>query len=282
MAAKNRRMFELRLGKLGFILFVGGMSLLLFSMLFLGIFVGKNMEAYPEKFSPGVVELIRDRLFASAPQAGKETPSSETGKRDSPAGGEESFGLTFYETLGGKKTETAANPAGTVKKDETSEASVPVPVPAEKPVVPEMAAGSASGAGAVGNLSLPVMVGEGKKPILPPEKKPVADAGSGPGTANPAGVTADGMETQGKGRFEIQVAAYQDSRKAEKTMEKLKPLGFAPRVVMKEIPGKGKWFRVIIGGFDNREKAKTAADQIAGKVRGVKCVIRLTGKNGDH
>ena len=63
-------------------------------------------------------------------------------------------------------------------------------------------------------------------------------------------------------------------------MERLKPLGFAPRVVMKELPGKGKWFRVIISGFDDRDKAKAAADQIAGKVQGVKCVIRPSGKNG--
>jgi cell division septation protein DedD len=57
-------------------------------------------------------------------------------------------------------------------------------------------------------------------------------------------------------------------------MEKLSPLGFTSRVVMKELPVKGTWFRVIVGGFENREKAKAAADQIAGKIRGVKCVIR--------
>jgi cell division septation protein DedD len=231
MAAKNRRVLELKLGKLGLILFIGGMSLLLFSMFLLGILVGKHMEAYPERFSPGVVELIRDRLFASGPQTIKPTPSAEAGKRDSPAGGEESFGLTFYETLGGKKTGAAANTAGAVK-DETPEASAPMTVPAGKPATPGLAAGG------------------------------------------------DGIP--GEGRFEIQVAAYQDSRIAEKTMEKLKPLGFASRVVMKDLPGKGKWFRVIVGGFENREKAKTAADQIDGKVRGVKCVVRPSGNNGGN
>jgi cell division protein FtsN len=275
MAAKNRRMFELRLGKLGLILFVSGMSLLLFSMFFLGIIVGKNMEAYPEKFSPGVVELIRDRLFASAPQTGKPMSSAESGKRDSPAGGEESFGLTFYETLGGKKTGAAANTAGTVK-DETSEAPVPMTVPAEKPAIPGLALGSTTGT--VGNMPLTASAGDGKKQNLPPERKPIIDAGPGLPTAIPPGVEADGNGTPGKERFEIQVAAYQDSRKAEKTTERLKPLGFAPQVLMKELPGKGKWFRVVIGGFDNREKAKAAADRIAGKVKGVKCVIRSSGK----
>lgn len=280
MAAKNRHMFELRLGKLGLILFVGGMSLLLFSMFFLGIVVGKHMEAYPERFSPGVAELIRDRLFASAPQTGKADPSTEAGKRDVPAGGEESFGLTFYETLGGKKGGAqAAKTAGAVK-DQPPETFAPIPVPTGKPALPEPSAGSAGGA--VGNMAPPVSGGDGKKPNPLPERKPAADSGSKIPVAIPAGMAAEGNGTAGKGRFEIQVAAYRDNRKAEQTMEKLKPLGFASRVVIKDLPGKGKWFRVIVGGFENREKAKAAADQIAGKVRGVNCVIRSSGKNGGN
>ena len=278
MAAKNRHMFELRLGKLGLILFVGGMSLLLFSMFFLGIVVGKHMEAYPERFSPGVAELIRDRLFASAPQTGKAAPSTEAGKRDVPAGGEESFGLTFYETLGGKKGGAqAAKTAGAVK-DQPLETSAPIPVPTGKPALPEPSAGSSGGA--VGNMAPPVSGGDGKKPNPLPERKPAADSGSKIPVASPAGMAAEGNETAGKGRFEIQVAAYQESRKAEQVMEKLSPLGFASRVVMKDLPGKGRWFRVIVGGFENREKAKAAVDRIDGKVRGVKCVIRSSGKNG--
>ena len=268
MAAKNRHMFELRLGKLGLILFVGGMSLLLFSMFFLGIVVGKHMEAYPERFSPGVAELIRDRLFASAPQTDKAAPSTEAGKRDVPAGGEESFGLTFYETLGGKKGGAPAGKAVDAAKDQPPETSAPIPVPTGKPALPEPSAGSAGG--------------DGKKPNPLPERKPAADSGSKIPAAIPAGMAAEGNGTAGKGRFEIQVAAYQDNRKAEQTMGKLSPLGFASRVVMKDLPGKGRWFRVIVGGFENREKAKAAADQIAGKIRGVKCVIRSSGKNGGN
>ncbi len=267
-------MFELRLGKLGLILFVGGMSLLLFSMFFLGIVVGKHMEAYPERFSPGVAELIRDRLFASAPQTGKAAPSTEAGKRDVPAGGEESFGLTFYETLGGKKGGAqAAKTAGAVK-DQPPETSAPIPVPTGKPALPEPSAGSAGGA--VGNTDLPVpgREGDGKKTNPLPEKKAAMESGAKVSAAMPAGIPTDGRATPEKGRFEIQVAAYHESRKAEQMMGKLKPLGFASRVVMKDLPGKGRWFRVIVGGFENREKAKAAADQIAGKIRGVKCVIR--------
>jgi hypothetical protein len=49
-------------------------------------------------------------------------------------------------------------------------------------------------------------------------------------------------------------------------------------VVEKDLPGKGKWFRVMVVGFETRAKAKAAADRIDGKIRGVKCAIRSTGK----
>ncbi|MCE5264887.1 MAG: SPOR domain-containing protein [Deltaproteobacteria bacterium] len=269
MAAKNRRMFELRLGKVGLILFIGGMSLLLFSMFSLGIYVGKDMEAYPERFSSGMAGVVRERLFLSAPQTEKAEPPTETAKRDEPAGGEETAGLTPYDAPGGKK---AGEAAGTVK-DPSPERSVAPPVPAagtaaSVPPASVAAAGSAAPA-AVG--------GDGKKPSPPAERKPAANSGPGSPAAVPAGkATASGEVTE-EGRFEVQVAAYQDRQKAVQTTEKLRPHGFTSRVVMKEIPGKGKWFRVIVGGFENREKAKAAADQIAGKIRGAQCVIRPAG-----
>jgi len=274
MAAKNRRMFELRLGKLGIVLFVSGMSLLLISMFFLGVFIGKDMEAYPEKFSPGVAEMIRDRLLALAPQTGKPVSSLELEKQDSPAGGEEDFSLTFYKTLGGKKSGPAPDSHGEAKSG-APVAAAPLPAKAEKS--PMSGPGTGSAAAEAPNAkpagSSAVEAGE---PALAPEKKAVAGAGPAPPEAPAATALTHGNGIPGKGRFEIQVAAYQDSRKAEKTMGRLKPLGFSPRVVMKEVPGRGKWYRVVIGGFENREKAKTAADLISGKVQGVKCVIRAS------
>jgi cell division protein FtsN len=278
MAAKNRRMLELRLGKLGLILFIGGMSLLLFSMFFLGIVVGKHMEAYPERFSSGVAGLIRDRLLVSATPAGKANPSAEAGKRDEPAGGEENFGLTFYDTLSGKKGGTASGKMVDAMKDQPPEKSAPPVALTGKPAVSEPSAGSA--VGAVGSMAPPVAGGDGKKPIPLPERKPAADSGSGIPAAIQAGAAAGGEGIPGEGRFEIQVAAYQERPRAEQTIAKLKPLGFASRVVMKDLPGKGRWFRVIVGGFENREKAKAAADQIAAKIRGAQCVIRSAGNHG--
>ena len=109
MTAKNRRVFELRLGKVGLIVFISGMSVMLFSMFLLGIIVGKHMEAYPERYSSGITELIRDRLVRAVSKQEKVTVSAaDQDKKDAPAGGGADFGLTFYDTLGGKKGGAAA------------------------------------------------------------------------------------------------------------------------------------------------------------------------------
>lgn len=282
MAAKNRRMFELRLGKLGLILFIGGMSLLLFSMFFLGIIIGQHMETYPESFSPGVAGLIRDRLFDPAPQPDEATPSAEAKKRDAPVGGEKRFGLTFYETLDGKKGGTQTATTADTVKDQPPETSVPVFVPTGKPALSEPSTGSAGGA--VGNTEsqVPGSEGDGKKTNLTPGKKAAMESGAKVSAAMPVGTAVDGRAIPEKGHFQIQVAAYQESGKAEQMMKKLSSLGFASRVATKELPGKGKWFRVIVVGFENREKAKVAADRITEKIRGVKCVILSSAKNGGN
>lgn len=275
MAAKNRRTFELRLGKLGLILFICGVSLLLFSMFLLGILVGKQMEAYPGRYSAGMAELVYERLFASAQQGEKVPPSAASGVKGEPAGAEEDFDLTFYDTLAGKKGVTpTGKPAGAVK-DIYPESSVPLAALTAKPAIPAPSAPSVGGT--VGNTDLPVPGREGgerRKTNPLPEKRAAMESGAKASAAAQVVTAPDGGATREKGRFEIQVAAYREIRKAEQMMNKLILLGFTSRVVMKELPAKGTWFRVIVGGFENREKAKAAADRIAGKIGGVKCVIR--------
>jgi hypothetical protein len=104
MALKNRRVFELRLGKLGLALFVGGMSLLLFSFFLAGVFIGKNMEAYPERYTASLPGMIGERWFMSAPQPEKAEPlPADPGEKEEAVSGEADIGLTFYDTLGGGK-----------------------------------------------------------------------------------------------------------------------------------------------------------------------------------
>ncbi len=67
---------------------------MLFSMFLLGIIVGKHMEAYPERYSSGMAELIRDRLLASVSKTGKGgVVCGGRGEQDAPAGGGGRFRL---------------------------------------------------------------------------------------------------------------------------------------------------------------------------------------------
>ncbi len=246
MALKNRHVFELRLGKAGLVFFIIGMSFLLFSGFLIGVVVGKHMEAYPEQYAFGMMGFVRDRLIAASPKAVK---------KDAGDVEEETFNLTFYETLGGKKQ--VVPPADTPGK--------------EAPVAPPERA--------VSQAPSPAPPGEsGQKKQTPLAQGPAEVTGSQSPSPSQA---ADASEAKpappaGGGRFEIQVAAYRDERQAQRMVKRFAALGFSPHVVMKDLSEKGMWFRVIVGGFESREKAKEASERIVAKFRGIKCVIRAS------
>jgi len=263
MAANNRRTLELKLGKLGLTLFVGGMSLLLLFMFLLGVLVGQHLDAYPEKYSGGLVDLVRDRFsgLAIAPQQETPTLSDEqkTGKDIASAG--EEFDLTFYQVLGNKNSshkgaEGYSADAGALKTEAPGAVGGASPGVAAKKAVPENA----------------ILPRKEDKAALPVQKE-VSDAPAAPGkSVQPAPLKADKKEKTDA--FQVQAAAYRDARQAEKMVERLKSMGFNARVVSRDIPDKGRWFRVVAGDFENRKKAEQAASQIAEKIKGAKCIIR--------
>jgi cell division septation protein DedD len=78
-----------------------------------------------------------------------------------------------------------------------------------------------------------------------------------------------------KGRFTIQVAASQDVKKAEKLVRRLRQKGFRAYQMRSEVAGKGVWYRVRIGAFENRGQAnkmlaKLKAKKYDGMVVGTK------------
>lgn len=268
MTSKNRRLFELKLGKLGVVLFICGMSLLLFSMFLFGVVVGKNMEAYPEKYSAGLAELIREHLLAFGPKAGKGAQVQvEQGSRNEAAGGEDRFDLTFYDTLTGKKGGAAGDPPAGSAKDPSGG------------VVPK-ATGPAgeNPPGGMASAPPPAVAEESRKENM--EKTGTAAKKAEKPEIPPAQPKPE-ETVQGKGRYEVQAAAYRERSSAEKLVQRLSTLGFSSRVVAKELPGSGQWFRVIIGGYENRAKAQEAAEKLAAKVGGLKCVIRPARNGGN-
>jgi cell division septation protein DedD len=264
MALKNRRIFELRLGKLGLVLFISGMSLLLFSFFLIGVVVGKHMEAYPERYSSGLTELIRDRLATAQPKVGeKETQDVR----------EEKFGLTFYETLRGDKGAAALGSRNGEAKNKNSE--IPAGKIAPPANVPETELPAAIPTTPADKSGLKKQTPSAERPAgeTRMQKPPVS-----PVPRTPKEKAAAQADT---GRFEIQAAAYREKRQAEQLVKKLKDLGFSPHVMMKDLPGKGIWFRVIVAGFESKEKAKEIAGQMAGQIRGLNWLIRASGNNGN-
>jgi cell division septation protein DedD len=276
MALKNRRVFELRLGKLGLTLFVGGMSVLLFSLFLMGVFVGKHMEAYPERYANLLPGIVRESLLSADPQAGSVAVPPSAGREggEDLAGGAEAGAVVSApdpvaagkaeaeqgQAAAGKEGSPAGDPAKVAAAEGPAAPAPPAPMSGRVAAnQPSSASGKANG-------------GAGKAPAAV-EARPAADPQAQGGGA--------GDRTQpGKGRFEVQAAAYRERPQAERLVKKMAALGYTSQIVRKEIPGKGQWFRVIVGGFESRPKAQEAADQLSAKVDGLRCVIRAANGNG--
>jgi cell division protein FtsN len=204
------------------------------------------------------------------------------GGKDAQEVREEKFGLTFYDTLGGDKGAAAVGSRIGDAKSKNSEAP-PGPVAPTVNVpgaeVPAPASGEAAGKTAP---TVPTDEGALKKPPPLAERQTGEAGAQKPPVAPVPAIPKVKTEAQvGTGRFEIQAAAYREKQQAEQLVKTLKAFGFSPHVVMKDLPGKGRWFRVIVGGFESRERAKEIAEKMAGKIRGLNCVIRASENNGN-
>jgi cell division protein FtsN len=249
------------------------MSLLLFSSFLIGVIVGKHMEAYPERYSSGLTELIRDRLLAA---------STIVGRKDAQEVREEKFGLTFYETLGEDKGATAVGSRNGDAKNKNSDVPTGQIVPPANQPKKEVQASISGNAVSKTIPAVPSDEGSLQKQT-PLAGRPAGESSEQKPSVSPVPSTQKTKATAqaDTGRFEIQAAAYREKQQAEQLIKKLKVFGFSPHVVMKDLPGKGRWFRVIVDGFESKERAKAIAEQMAGKIRGLSCVIRASGNNGN-
>lgn len=84
-----------------------------------------------------------------------------------------------------------------------------------------------------------------------------------------------------KERYQIQVASLKEREKADQFSKKLTPLGFNPQIIVIELPGKGKWYRIILEDFESREQAQKAVDSMTKKIKGLKCVISKMGEKNN-
>ena len=271
MAIKNIRSFEFKLGKLGLIVLITGIGVLVFGAFVLGINVGKDIDTYPDKIVRGIPRLITEGIGRVFPK-GK---SDGDGKVQDKA----ALDLTFYDTLT-KKGATATELIGQDSKDENSAPAVIV-APA-LPVVPA----TPSPRSVQSPPTMPPAPGTQSVPSAPiakdaPPKPVVAAPAVAPSKAKTGG-TEPKPPVAGpaaSAKFSVQVVSYDDRVKANQLQKKLRSMGYKAEVSEMDIPGKGKWYRVMVNNYQTRNEAEKTADNIKKNVKGLNCIVRQGDKS---
>ncbi len=73
-------------------------------------------------------------------------------------------------------------------------------------------------------------------------------------------------------RYAVQVSSHQERQAAEDEVKRMKQNGFAAFIVTSELPGKGKWYRVRLGSFTNKDAAEKLQKNVNAKA-GVSSII---------
>jgi cell division protein FtsN len=208
--------------------------------------VGKHIDAYPEMIARGIPDMIWGKLGFG--KGKKQEDVALHGEGEDPGGVEEGeFDLTFYDTLSKKRAGSTG--AARRRKPGTEQAKAPA---VSSRTVPE-ATDVHSPPG-----ERPSREMNGKK--LPP---PV------PGDAGPSRGSA---ETAGK-EYVVHVASFREKEKADQLAKKIAAFGHHAAVQMREVPGRGTWFRVVMSDFKTREEAQKALDAVGARIRGFKATI---------
>jgi hypothetical protein len=100
MRPQRMKEFEFRLGKMGLVLFVLGISFLIFLAFATGVMVGVNMEGNPDQAEQGITGILKQKVGRSTPAEGSEAEKG-AGEEAKNAGSADKgdFKLTFFDTL---------------------------------------------------------------------------------------------------------------------------------------------------------------------------------------
>ncbi|MEN6375784.1 MAG: SPOR domain-containing protein [Smithella sp.] len=250
MVSGNVKNFELKLGRAGLVIVIVGMAALLCCTFIFGVEVGKNIDAYPEKIASLPQQLLTLVWRPAKIRVAQNAVENKTVQSQPKA--QEEPDLTFFNTLTSKKG--AAKEQSIVNKKPVAAA------PATQQLLPKPK--SDTSATPVNSNS------EVKKQKQATPVKTGDEIEAKIKEAEPK-VTAK----ESKSKFVIQAASMKEKAKADELNKKIKAMGFTTRIVENDVPGKGKWFRIVVEGFPSKENAQTAAAKISGKT-GVPGIIK--------
>lgn len=125
---------------------------------------------------------------------------------------------------------------------------------------------------------------KGKQGEAPPPQEPMAPAVQPKSSALVPAAEGEAPVTEKpvlREEFLVQVVSYQEKSKAETLIKKIAGMGYRSRMEVIDLPDKGKWFRVVMGGFPSRSEAQNAVNAVSKKNKGLNCVIRSAGGTGN-
>lgn len=102
----------------------------------------------------------------------------------------------------------------------------------------------------------PVQEPQAKEVKPTPEKSPAEEAREEPVAEESPAQAREVAPSKPKGKFAVQVGSYQSESEANSTLGRWKKKGYSAFVAVGQVPDKGKWYRVRIGGFESRDEAQ--------------------------
>jgi DedD protein len=209
----------IQISRKGLLIWVGLIVFICIWMFVLGVMVGRGMA--PVNMAAGKLEQelaeLKARMLKEKQEAAISAAAGQTDEKPE---------LGFYEAL--------KNPG----KDTTFQAVKP-----EAPVRPKPVA------------KKPATTTVRPRPAAPQPQTRVSRPNTRPPAA-PKTVSGSGtVSDPASGHFAIQVASVQDIKGAQSLVARLRAKGYQAYQIRSEVAGKGVWYRIRVGGFEDRQAA---------------------------
>jgi cell division septation protein DedD len=93
------------------------------------------------------------------------------------------------------------------------------------------------------------------KPPPPPDEVEKATAAAARDEDAPAPKAAEPPKPA-RPQYTLQVKAVQDKAEADAFIAELRKAGFEPQMILADLPGKGRWYRIRVGRFADMDEAR--------------------------
>ena len=212
----------IQISRKGLTIWIGLVIFISFWMFVLGIMVGRGMA--PVNLEAGKLEKELAELKSKMLMQEQEKEEAQTADKSA-----QKPELGFYEAL---------------KNPDKAAPFKPVAPPAPK------------------FLPVPKPPAPRSVPAEPPPAVSTPEPATPPAPAPKPAPKAKTPVAAGKGHMSVQVASVQEAQGAEKLVGELRKKGYPAYQIRSEVTGKGVWFRIRVGAFEDRGAAEKMLDEL--------------------